>query len=146
MVEGFRSASTPQDEMRHLMALSEFNDADLVTRTCELAMSGEVKSQNAPFLLRGAIGSRQHGRQAWEFVKAQWEAANATFPNNTIVYMVDSVKMLTADADVDDTSAFFADHPIEQSAATLRQVLERQRINTALRTRSADALRDALLN
>lgn len=145
MLEGFRSAGTPQDEMRHLMALAEFNDADLVARTCELAMSGEVKSQNAPFLLRGAVGSRRHGRQAWEFVKENWEAANETFPNNTIVYMVDSVKLLNTADDVANTTAFFADHPIEQAAATLRQVLERQQINTALRARDGDALRHELL-
>jgi puromycin-sensitive aminopeptidase len=146
MLEGFRSAGTPQEELRHLMALSEFNDADLVARTCELAMSGEVKSQNAPFLLRGAIGSRSHGRQAWEFVKEHWDAANDAFPNNTIVYMVDSVRLLTMPDDVADTAGFFAEHPIEQAAATLRQVLERQQINTALRLRDGDLLRRSLLN
>ena len=146
MLDGFKNASTPQDELRHLMALPDFDDAELVARTCELAMSGDVKSQNAPFLLRRAIGSRRHGRQAWEFVKEHWEEANDSFPDNTIVYMIDGVKLLTTPDDVADTAAFFADHPIEQSAATLRQVLERQRVNAALRTRDGDALRDTLLN
>ena len=145
MLDGFRQAGTPQEELRHLMALIEFNDADLVARTCELAMSGDVKSQNAPFLLRGTIANRYHGRQAWHFVKEHWNAAIDAFPNNTIVYMVDTVKLLTTPEDVADTTAFFADHPIEQSAVTLRQVLERQRINTALRRRQGDALRAALL-
>lgn len=145
MLDGFRNASTPQEVLRYLMALSEFDDAELVARTCELAMSGEVKSQNAPFLLRGAIGNRHHGHQAWEFVKQNWDAANDSFPNNTIVYMVDTVRLLNTPEDVDDTSAFFADHPIEQSAATLRQILERQHVNAALREREATALRTTLL-
>ncbi|MGB3734839.1 MAG: M1 family metallopeptidase [Ilumatobacter sp.] len=146
MLDGFRNATTPQEELRHLMSLPEFNDADLIARTCELAMSGEVKSQNAPFLLSGAIGSRDHGRQAWDFVKEHWDAANDKFPNNTIVYMIGTVKRLTAPDDVTDTAAFFADHPIEQSAATLRQILERQRVNADLRRREADALSVALLD
>ncbi len=145
MLAGFRNATTPQEELRHLMALVEFDDADLVARTCELAMSGDVKSQNAPFLLSGAIRSRHHGRQAWDFVKEHWDAANATFPNNTIVYMVDSVRLLNEPDDVADTAAFFAAHPIEQSAATLRQVLERQSINAALRQREGEGLRSILL-
>ncbi len=145
MLAGFRNGSTPQEELRHLMALPEFNDSELIARTCELAMSGEVKSQNAPFLLTGAIGSREHGRQAWDFVKENWNAANERFPNNTIVYMVSSIRQLTLPDDVHDTAAFFADNPIEQSAATLRQMLERQQINAALRAREGHALRGALL-
>jgi puromycin-sensitive aminopeptidase len=31
--------------------------------------------------------------------------------------------------------SFFAEHPIEQAAKTLEQVLERQRVNTALKAR-----------
>ena len=42
--------------------------------------------------------------------------------------------------------AFFAEHPIEQAAKTLEQVLERQRVNTALRgPRAASASPTALL-
>ncbi len=144
MLDGLTNAATPQDLMRHLTALPEFDDADLVARTCELAMSGKVKSQNAPYLLAGAIGSRRHGRRAWEFVKENWAAANDRFPANMIVYLVGPVKSLTAPDDVADTEAFFVDHPIEQSASTLRQVLERQQVNARLRSRDADALRTTL--
>ncbi len=52
LLDGYRTAATPQDQLRHLYALAEFDAEALVLRTCELAMSGEVKTQNAPFLLR----------------------------------------------------------------------------------------------
>ena len=42
---------------------------------------------------------------------------------------------------VADVQAFFAEHPIAQAAKTLDQVLERQRVNTALRAREQRALR-----
>ena len=95
MLDGYRTAATPQDQLRHLYALAEFDAEPLVMRTCELAMSGEVKTQNAPFLLRSCIASRRHGSAAWTFVRRHWDEANAAFPNNSIVRMVDSVK--TAD-------------------------------------------------
>jgi hypothetical protein len=41
--------------------------------------------------------------------------------------------------------AFFTEHPIAQSAKTLDQVLERQRVNAALRTRDEAPLTTALL-
>jgi puromycin-sensitive aminopeptidase len=140
MLDGFTTASTPQDQLRHLYALAEFDDADLIARTCEFAMSDAVKTQNAPFLLRAAIAHRNHGRAAWEFVMANWERANAEFPGNTIVRMVDSVKLLTDRASVEGVHNFFATHPIEQAVQTLEQVLERQRVNAALRERNRDAL------
>ena len=107
-------------------------------RTCEFAMSPEVKTQNGPFLLNVCIANRRHGAQAWAFVRDHWEEANARFPSNTIVRMVSSVRLLTDPAVAADVQAFFAEHPIEQATKTLDQVLERQRINVALRAREGD--------
>jgi puromycin-sensitive aminopeptidase len=131
------TASTPQEQLRHLHALAEFDDEALILTTCEFAMSDSVKTQNAPFLLRAAIANRHHGAAAWRFVRDHWDEANERFPSNTIVRMVDSVKLLTTDELVEETASFFADHPIEQAAKTLEQILERQRVNAALRRREA---------
>jgi puromycin-sensitive aminopeptidase len=45
---------------------------------------------------------------------------------------------------VADIQAFFSEHPIEQAAKTLEQILERQRVNAAMREREQDALGAAL--
>ena len=52
--------------------------------------------------------------------------------------MVDSVKLLTDERVAADVQAFFAEHPIEQAAKTLDQILERQRVNAALRSREQE--------
>jgi puromycin-sensitive aminopeptidase len=137
-------ASTPQVQLRHLYALAEFDDAELVQRTCRLAMSDQVKTQNAPFLLRACIGNRRHGSGAWGFVRQHWAEANARFPRNTIVRMVDTVRLLDRPEQVADVQAFFAEHPIEQAAKTLEQLLERQRVNAEVRARDAAGLTAAL--
>ena len=51
--------------------------------------------------------------------------------------MVDSVKLLCSPELVDETEQFFVEHPIEQAAKTLQQVLERQRVNAEFRAREA---------
>lgn len=145
LLAGFRTATTPQEQLRYLYALAEPDDPELVRRTCELAFSGEVKTQNAPFLLNRCVANRHHGRLAWEFVRDRWSDANAAFPVNTMVRMVDPVKLLTDDISGLDVPAFFAEHPIPQAVATLAQVLERQQVNIALRRHSADGLTRALL-
>ena len=107
-------------------------------------MSGEVKTQNSPFLLRQCIANRRHGSAAWRFVRQHWDEANERFPSNTVVRMIDSVKLLNDPATAADVQGFFAEHPIEQAAKTLDQVLERQRVNTALRAREQDRFAAAL--
>jgi puromycin-sensitive aminopeptidase len=138
MLAGYHRATTPQEQLRHLNALAEFDSEELVLRTCELAMTPDVKTQNAPFLLRLCIGNRRHGAAAWTFVRQHWDQANEAFPRNTIVRMIGSVTSLTDEQVAADVQSFFAEHPIEQAAKTLEQVLERQRVNTALKAREHD--------
>lgn len=145
LLAGVRRAATPQDQLRNLYALAEFDDAALIGRTCELAMSDEVKTQNAPFLLRACIANRHHGEAAWDFVRQHWDDATARFPTNTIVRMIDSVKLLNRPDQQRGTESFFAEHPIPQAAETLRQVLERQRVNVALRAREERPFSEWLL-
>ncbi|HSP28353.1 MAG TPA: ERAP1-like C-terminal domain-containing protein, partial [Ilumatobacteraceae bacterium] len=134
----FLTAATPQEQLRHLYALAEFDDEALVLSTCEFAMSSEVRTQNAPFLLRSAIANRRHGPAAWAYVRDHWSDTLERFPSNTIVRMVDSITLLSTPELVADTTAFFAEHPIEQATKTLEQLLERQRVNTRLRLREAE--------
>jgi puromycin-sensitive aminopeptidase len=144
LLAGYHSASTPQDQLRHLYALAEVDDEALLLRTCALAMSDEVKTQNAPFLLAMCIANRRQGAAAWRFVRQHWDAANAAFPSNTIVRMVSTVRLLNTPDVAADVQAFFAEHPIPQATKTLEQILERQRVNTELRSRESARFAAAL--
>ena len=140
VLERFRNPDTPQEQIRMLYALAEFDDPELVRRTCELAFSGEVKTQNAPFLLNRCVANRFHGELAWSIVQQRWAEANEKFPVNTIVRMVDSAKLLNSDAAEASVQAFFSEHDIPQAVQTLQQVLERQKVNAEMRRRQSDAL------
>jgi puromycin-sensitive aminopeptidase len=124
--------------------LADFDSAELIARTCEFALSGQVKTQNAPFVLARCIANRNHGMVAWEFVRRHWQRANDEFPTNTIVRMIDPVKLLNTPQLEADVQSFFAEHPIPQAVKTLEQVLERQRVNVALRQREEGPLSAAL--
>jgi len=139
-VERFREATTPQEQLRYLYALADFPDEDLMSRTLEFLLGPDVKSQNAPYALARCIMNRERGEQAWRFVREHWDHANAAFPNPSIVRMVDPVKTLTRPEQEADVAGFFAEHDIPQAAKTLQQVLERQRVNVALRAREAPRL------
>jgi puromycin-sensitive aminopeptidase len=139
-VERFREADTPQDQLRYLYALADFDDEALMTRTLDFVLGPEVRTQNAPYVLARCILNRERGDQAWRFVREHWDHANTAFPDASIVRMVDPVKTLTRPEQQADVAAFFAEHDIPQAAKTLQQVLERQRVNVSLRERAAPTL------
>lgn len=144
-LDRYRTSTNPQEQLRYMYALAEFPHAELIGRTCSLAFSNEVKTQNAPFLLNRCIANRRQGALAWGQVRDRWDEANERFPDNTIVRMIDPVKLLVGPELVADVQAFFAEHPIPQAAKTLDQVLERQRVNAALSAREGSRLAVALL-
>ena len=85
-----------------------------------------------------------HRRDAFEFVRRNWAQINEVFPRNTISRTIETVKTLDRPADVAQAQAFFSEHPVEQAAKTLEQILERQQVNADVRSRNEDTLREAL--
>jgi puromycin-sensitive aminopeptidase len=136
----YRTATNPQDRLRELAALSAFPGREQFDQTLALALSDEVKSQDAPFVFARSMTHRTHGEIAWNFVRDHWTEIITRIPGNTHVRMVDPVKTLTRQHQQADVAAFFALHDIPQGAQTLQQILERQRVNTALRSRASDQL------
>ena len=145
LLECFRTGQTPQERLRFLYSLSEFDDPQLLQRTCEFALSHEVKSQDAPFVLARCLASRSHGAVAWSFIKSKWDYAVTSFPSNSIVRMIDPVKYLNTPTLLADVRAFFTAHPIPQATKTLDQILERHDVNTRLRVREESRFSSFLL-
>ncbi len=48
----FRTARTPQEEQRYLLALAGFRRPELIDRTLARTLDGDVRTQDAPFVLR----------------------------------------------------------------------------------------------
>jgi puromycin-sensitive aminopeptidase len=143
-VRRFHDAATPQEELRFLSTLADFDDAELIKRTLAMTLTDEVRTQNAPYLLRRALTNRDQGPVAWLFVKDNWDAINTRFPSNSIVRMLEGVRSLSDPVVADTVFAFFDEHELPQGTKTLAQHLERLRVNVALREAEAEPLADAL--
>ncbi len=133
-------ADTPQEELRYQLALPQFGDPALLDRTFASVERGDIRSQDAPFVIAYSLVNRDLGHRAWEYLKANWDDLTARFPATLWVRMTDGVRFLTEPGDPADAEAFFRDHPIPQSARTLQQILERQRVLAALRQRAGPEL------
>ena len=63
----FKTAKTPQEETRYLFALAAFRSAALFERTLQLTINGEVRTQNAPYLMRSLLLNTELARTRLDF-------------------------------------------------------------------------------
>jgi puromycin-sensitive aminopeptidase len=144
MADRFRAADNPQDRERLLLALSRFRDPGCLARTLELSLSGDVRTQDAPYLLRETLTNRDNGPAAWAFVAANWPEIERRFPANSLARLVGGVRQVREAALAREVAAFLAEHPIPQGELQVRQHVERMAVNVALAERESARLSAAL--
>jgi puromycin-sensitive aminopeptidase len=137
----FKNAQTPQEETRYLFALGAFRQPDLIDRTLQMTISGEVRTQNAPYLMRGILLNKNAREKAWSFMKQHWNEMLNKYPDNSIPRMCEGIIGLVTPELEADVREFFSRHPVKQGAKQLEQHLERLHIAVACRQRWKDLLR-----
>jgi puromycin-sensitive aminopeptidase len=129
----FRSPSDPIEEQRYLESLSWIRDLGLVAETCELCLT-EIRSQDAPYLLRSLLTNRVAGPQVWEFVSGHWDTLLERYPANSITRMLEISRLCQLDPEgtpklSHDVNAFCAAHPLGGQQRAVDQSLERLAVN-----------------
>jgi puromycin-sensitive aminopeptidase len=131
-LQAFRTADTPQEEQRYLYALVGFREPELITRTLERTINGEIRTQDGPFVVRAALMS-VHGRElAWGFVKERWEHMDRIFPKHGLRRMCEGVIGLATPELERDVHAFFTERKIHLGGRILEQYLEQLRVAVQL--------------
>jgi len=142
----FLSASTPQEERRYLFSLAAFQPKALLTRTLTCTISGEIRTQDAPFLVSAILGSVYGRELAWAFVKTNWEKMDQLFPKQGLRRMCGGIVNLATPTLERDVREFFASRQIDLGGKTLEQYLEHLRIMVNVRERDGAVLRQYLKN
>jgi puromycin-sensitive aminopeptidase len=130
-----KTAKTPQEEQRYLFALAAFRQPELFQQTLEMTISGEVRTQNAPYLMRSLLFNTEGRERAWAFLRQNWEEMLKQYPDNSIVRMCEGITALVSAELEADVQQFFAAHPVKQGAKTMEQHLEKLRIAVTCKRR-----------
>jgi puromycin-sensitive aminopeptidase len=139
--ERLRTAATPQEERRYLFSLAGFQHTSLLDRTLARTISGEIRTQDAPFII-GAVLSNVYGRElAWTFVKSNWEKMDRLFPKQGLRRICGGISSLATPELERDVRDFFATNKIDLGGKTLEQYLEQLRIAVTVRERDSLSLR-----
>lgn len=133
----YQSAKTPQEEQRYLFALAAFRAPELMDEILAMTLSGEIRTQDAPYLMRALLLNIEARDRAWVFMKDRWDAMVQRYPDDSIVRMCEGITGLVTPALEADAREFFSTHPVKQGQKTLEQHLERLRIAVICRERGA---------
>ena len=142
--ERFRKATTPQEERRYLFSLSAFKPRALLERTLARTISGDTRTQDAPFLVSAILGNVYGRELAWAFVKTNWEKMDQLFPKQGLRRMCGGIVSLATPELERDVRDFFTTRKIDLGGKTLDQHLEQLRIAVTVRERDSRDLRTYL--
>jgi puromycin-sensitive aminopeptidase len=103
-----------------------------------LTINGAVRTQNAPYLMRGLLLNREAREKAWAFMKSHWQEMLRQYPDNAIPRMCEGMIGLVKPGLEADVREFFAGQPVKQGAKQIEQHLERLRVAVACQERWKD--------
>jgi puromycin-sensitive aminopeptidase len=144
ILEQYRGAVTPQDEVRYLHALPSTSDPLLLARTLDLALSDEVRTQDAPFLVAGVMSNRAGGALAWNWVEQHWDELQVRLPPSLVARIFEGITALIDPGVAQAVHAFAASHDLPLAGPRVDQLLERMDINVALAGRLTGVIHVAM--
>ncbi|MBD0316237.1 MAG: ERAP1-like C-terminal domain-containing protein, partial [Nitrospiraceae bacterium] len=136
----YQRAQTPQEERRYLFSLAAFKEPALLARTLARSTNGEMRTQDAPFMVSAVLGNVYGRAQAWNFVKAHWDEMERLFPKQGLRRMCGGFVALATPELEREVLEFVTTRKVDLGGKTLAQYLEQLRIAVAFREREASRL------
>ncbi|MGH7949545.1 MAG: M1 family metallopeptidase, partial [Candidatus Binataceae bacterium] len=138
----FKSAPTPQEEQRYRYALAGFRKPELLRRTMEMTLDGQVRTQDAPYLLHSLLLNTTARYEAWDFMRKNWDEMTKRWPDSALPRMCEGVIALL-DRD-EEVRKFFEEHKMRLGGRLIDQHLERLAVAVAFRKREGAQLATTL--
>jgi puromycin-sensitive aminopeptidase len=142
--ERFKTASTPQEERRYLFSLAMFRHEALLDRTLAKTLDGQIRTQDAPFMVGAVMGNIYGREQGWRFVKSNWDVLDRRFPKQGLRRMCGGITGFAKPELERDVRQFFESRKIDLGGKTLDQYLEQLRIGVSFGERNGLVLAEYL--
>jgi puromycin-sensitive aminopeptidase len=137
--EQYKTTTVPHEQQRWLLALSAFDDPDLVVETVDASLDGRIRTQDSAWVIGATLGNRRNGHLAWRELRHSWDKFG-TLPTMTQRRTVEAIPALSRPEVAAEVEAFFAETQMPHAAKAVAQSLERLRANVLLRQRDTEAV------
>ena len=120
-----------EEKIRLLMSLTRFQRPELLNSTLADSLSAKVRSQDSITLVAGVAANPKGRDLAWEFVKDNWAEFDRRYGGGGfgLMRLVSICSHFNSQEKADEVDSFFAEHPTPAAERTIRQALERVRLN-----------------
>jgi aminopeptidase N len=139
-VEKQKQAKTPEDFYVYLRALSSFRDPKLIARSLDRALSPEVRSQDAVFVIADIMNHPAARQLAWDFTKSHWSQLDTIFGGYAAAELVNAASGFCSTAHQQEVRQFFTAHKVPSAARGLPKTLERINYCVDLRSQQGEQL------
>jgi len=102
-------------------SLAEFRDPKVVEKVLELAVSDEVRNQDAAGLVSKVLSNSGNQKTAWDWVKAHWPEVEKKITMSSGPEIVDSTRKFCSAEMNDDVQKFFTEHKVPSAERALKQ-------------------------
>ena len=144
-IEISNTTINPQEIVKNLRAAASVPDRDAAQRLFDMVLEGDVRSQDAFWVLAAMLGHRENGPYVWELMKEHWEEMLAVLPATMSSRRILDLIPLRSEPDVAaDIEAWLEDHRIHGADQYAPQQIEKMKVRVGLRRREQDRLGAAL--
>ena len=141
METAWKSSKAPEDEKRFLRTLTEFKRSELIAKTLDLVVSGQIRAQDSPGILGSMLEQVESQEQAWAFTKQNWVKILKLFPPTSMRKVAASCSEFYRKKDEQDLKSFFATHKVPFAASAVARSLESVHIKVLYEERYANRVR-----
>ncbi len=136
-IQRFKTAATPEDRDRYLLALADFAKPDLARKLLEFSLSEAVRSQDVWKPIRYLLANPTAQEESWNFIKAQWRPIREKGGSPGALRIIQGTRSLWRDQWFDEVKAFFSDpvNKVDAAERALAQTLEFMQIGIRFKER-----------
>ncbi|MCZ6461098.1 MAG: M1 family aminopeptidase, partial [Actinobacteria bacterium] len=138
------TSQNPQEIVKNLRAAATVPGSDAAKRLFDLVLDGDVRSQDAFWVLAVMLGDRENGPYVWELMKERWDEMMEALPPTTGRRILDRIPFRSEPDVAADIEAWLADHHIQGGDMYGPQQIELMKVRVGLRQREQDRLGEAL--
>ena len=128
-----KRATLQEEKIRLLMALTDFQQPDLLEETLQRSLTEAVRVHDTISVVT-SVASNRHGRDlAWQFLKSNWAKFDRRYAHGGfgLTRLVSLTSRFSTPDRRNDVERFFRDHPAPAAERSIRQSLERIELNIA---------------
>ncbi|MEN8234675.1 MAG: M1 family metallopeptidase [Actinomycetota bacterium] len=137
-------AGTPQEVVKYLRAAALVPDRQGAEKLFHMVLDGDVRRQDAFWVIAIMLGHRENGPQVWKLMKEHWDDLLQQMPPSTGRRILDLVPNRSEPAVSADIEAWLTDHPIKGGEKYAEQQIELMKVRVGLRERESTRLADTL--